>query len=91
MASRIIDDILDHRVDIPCPKCGHKTPVSVRQLETDGSLVCGSCRETISLTRESHIEIQRLRKSAEKVQKALDDLGRKPSRLRKKGFWPAFD
>lgn len=65
--------MFDGDLDIPCPECGHKTPVAIRELETnpDPHIVCGGCRKTIRINADD------FRDKMKDVRKSIDDLKKK--------------
>jgi len=52
-------------VQLPCPKCGHKFPLALDQLQSGASTACPHCGQTVTFQGGG----------AEKVQQALDLLG----------------
>ena len=39
-------------VNVPCPSCGHKSPVSVGTIETSPRLVCESCGANFAINSQ---------------------------------------
>jgi transcription elongation factor Elf1 len=62
--------MLDGDLDIPCPECGHKTSVPVREFETNQQpqIVCGGCGKSIA------IQAGKLHDALKEVGKSYDDL-----------------
>lgn len=69
--------ILDsQRIDIPCPKCSHKTSETVAKLRLNPKLICRGCGAALDIDARS------LDASAKAVDKSLADLKRSLGRLR---------
>ncbi len=43
-------------VNIPCPACGHKTPVSVATIETSPRLPCEACGSMFAINANKVME-----------------------------------
>ncbi len=69
----------DETVDIPCPKCGHKNSILVREFEetAETHFVCVGCQVGV------RIEANEFRERLERVRKELEDLERAAARATK--------
>jgi transcription elongation factor Elf1 len=79
----------DETVDVPCPKCGHKNSILVRDFEAAAEvhLTCQTCGTAVRVEAE---EFQRqlglVRKELEEIQLEAQRAGRSSSRRRKDDF-----
>lgn len=66
-----------HRIDIPCPQCGHKLSETIGKLKTDPKLICPACGTGIE------IDAAQMRRDLAGVEQQLADLQRTLRRLGK--------
>ncbi len=69
----------DRVVNLPCPKCGHKTAITVGKLktETDLHVTCSGCASTF---RVDNKELKRLIKAYDDLLESLKKSGWKVTR-----------
>lgn len=61
----------DHKIDVPCQKCGHKMQASVAALKRNPLLTCQRCGT------QTQIHANQLKSGLAEVDRALDDFKRK--------------
>ena len=59
----------DSKIDIPCPKCGHKRSERIGKLKMNPKLTCSRCGTIIDI-------------SADQLRKAVDEIERSLAKLR---------
>ena len=72
--------MFDGDLDITCPECKHKTPIAVREIESNPhpSLLCGGCGKTISINANDFREkLGEVRKSIDDFKKTIAEVTRK--------------
>src|SRR4051794_26911006 len=60
-------------IPVECPQCGHKSDHTLRQLQDNPLLTCGSCNTQIQITGD---ELRELTHSLDKIDRLFDDFGK---------------
>ena len=64
----------DAKIDILCPKCEHKFPVTIGQVEREEKVTCPKCDSTITLKSELTKQVE---KSIRNFQRNIKNISRK--------------
>jgi DNA-directed RNA polymerase subunit RPC12/RpoP len=43
-------------LDIPCPECGYKRRLKIKELETNPKYVCRNCKKTVNLDSSKFVK-----------------------------------
>lgn len=70
-------DLNAHKLDIPCPHCGHKISKTIGQLRPIRQLTCTGCRKSFS------VDAHQLDAGIKKAEQTLADFARRIGRLGK--------
>jgi len=63
------------KLGIPCPKCGHETKKTIAWIKSHVEMTCSGCGSAVTL------DSSKLEKGLGRVEKQIDGLKRKLSRL----------
>jgi uncharacterized Zn finger protein len=66
-----MDMLSNERINVSCPKCGHKTQQTVSTLERNPNIKCPSCGGTIA------VNATQLRQAGKEINDAVGDLTRR--------------
>ena len=65
------------RVELPCPKCGHKHAKTISWLKANRRLACESCRESITIDNSNFASgLKKADKSFEDFRRRIRNIGR---------------
>jgi transcription elongation factor Elf1 len=73
----LADQIGKSSVPISCPGCGHQITTTLAEIDAKDHLTCGGCGARVNLEKSGFTsEMDKVRRSAADLDKALKDFGR---------------
>lgn len=74
--------LLDSRIDVPCPQCGHKIAQTLRRLRDNPEITCPSCGVAFDCDGKAGVDqiVKAYEDGVEKFSRAIRDANRRLNR-----------